>query len=177
MQHKIGLDKEKCGVEHCFREAFNMHYEGLHRYAYTLLKNRDEANDIVQNVFVALWEKKDLLIIEKSLQAYLYTSVNRRCLNQIQHRKIKNRHAATTYQNENEYTEETMDQVLVKEMQFKIHNALKDLPSQCRRIFLKSRYEEKRYAEIAAELNLSVKTVEAQMGKALKLLRQKIFAP
>jgi RNA polymerase sigma-70 factor (ECF subfamily) len=149
---------------------FQTHFEGLHRYAYTLLKNNDDAKDAVQYVFVKLWEKRTIINEHQSIQSYLYTSVYNYCLNAIRNEKVR-----TKYIQYNQTEPLTQRDNLVSKENIKmITDALENLPAQCRLIFLKSRFEKKKYAEIAQELNLSVKTIEAQIGKALKILREKL---
>jgi RNA polymerase sigma-70 factor, ECF subfamily len=131
------------------------------------VKDNEEAKDIVQLVFIKLWEKRNLVNIEQSGQAYLYKSVYHLCLNSIRDKRVKQNYtgkfspsaAGISY-----VTEE-------RETNNRIIAAIDTLPPKCREIFNKSRYDGKRYAEIASELDISVKTVEAQMGKALKILR------
>lgn len=162
-------DKLRPTVRQPFEHYFNLHFEGLHRYAYTLLNDNEKARDVVQNVFLKLWEKQQDLDEERSVRSYLYTAVYHDCLNLIRHEKIKRRHAAEPQQ-----LSTTGDPVIHRELQQQIRETVEQLPPQCRLIFLKSRSEQKKYAEIAAELDLSVKTVEAQIGKALRILKEKL---
>ena len=154
-------------VERYFQEYF----EGLRRYAYTLMRDEDEAKDAVQAVFLKLWEKVDELDSGQSVKSYLYTSVYNHCLNMKRHQKVKERHAA--FVKEPAYTME--DSLSRKEDYQKAVSFLKSLPPRCRQIFVMSRLDEKKYSEIAIELGISKKTVEVQMGKALKMLRNKFF--
>ncbi|MET0392055.1 MAG: RNA polymerase sigma-70 factor [Chitinophagaceae bacterium] len=149
---------------------FHLHFEGLQRYAFTLLKNNDEAKDAVQSVFMRLLENPHRLDKERSIQAYLYQSVYHHCLNVLRHRKVRDAYEQNTvfptaFQEDTIYSSEVKKQ---------IEEALDSLPPQCRTIFYKSRFDGMKYAAIAREMNLSVKTVEAQMGKALKILRVKL---
>lgn len=158
-----------------FEQCFHEHYEGLHRYAYTLLRDHDEAKDAVQAVFINWWEKKDRITIRQSAKAFLYTAVYNYCSNRFRHDKVKKTYA-------DHYTRSATLGVMTdpyaespREILFeKVAAAIEDLPPQCKLIFRKSRFEEKKYAEIAEELGLSVKTVEVQVGKALKRLRESL---
>jgi RNA polymerase sigma-70 factor (ECF subfamily) len=154
-------------VEYYFHE----YSERLCRYAFTLLRDNDEAKDAVQAVFLKFWEKAAELDSNQSIKSYLYTSVHNHCLNVQRHQKVKARHLATAkepiYDMEEAMSQHDLDQ--------RVMNSLKYLPPRCRRIFEMSRLEGKKYAAIAAELRISVKTVEAQMGKALKILRNTFF--
>jgi RNA polymerase sigma-70 factor, ECF subfamily len=149
---------------------FQAHFEGLYRYAFTILKNNDDAKDAVQAVFVKLWEKRSAIDEQQSVQSYLYTSVYNYCLNVKRNEKVRK-----AYLQNNQGARQLFNDVLVsRENIARITEALESLPPQCKLIFLKSRFEKKKYAEIAQEMNLSVKTVEAQIGKALRILREQL---
>ena len=153
-------------------QLFREHYEQLHRYAFTILKNEDEAKDIVQSVFLTLWEKKDALQINTSPKAYLFRSVYNESLNYIKKQEVLRKHH-TLASNVQEDTEQKPfafeEDLLIKQ---RIEQVLQELPPQCREVFIKSRAEKKKYTEIAQEMGIALKTVEAHMSKALKLIRQ-----
>lgn len=149
---------------------FQLYFEGLYRYAFSLLKDNDDAKDAVQAVFVKLWEKRKTIDEQQSVQSYLYTSVYHYCLNVKRNEKVRRAHIQN-----NHATQPAFNDVLVSRENMKqITDALESLPPQCKLVFFKSRFDKMKYAEIAQEMNLSVKTVEAQMGKALKILRKKL---
>lgn len=153
-------------------QYFQAYFERLCRYAFTILRDEDEAKDAVQAIFLKLWEKNEDLDDNQSIKTYLYTSVHNYCLNIKRHQKVKERHQATI----REPIYEMEDSMLRKENHRQVMASLENLlPPRCRRIFVMSRLDEKKYAEIAAELGISIKTVEVQMGKALKILRNKFF--
>ncbi len=109
-----------------------------------------------------------------SVSAYLYRSVYNESLNYLKHQKVRSayrQHVGYTMKNE---TENAGKRLQLKELEGKLAQAMNDLPEQCRTIFQLSRFEELRYREIADRMGLSVKTVENQMGKALKILRVKL---
>lgn len=160
--------------EAAFEQLFKMHFRGLHAYAITILKDEAMAEEIVQNVFFKVWEKRQLLEIETSPKAYLYKAVYHDCLNYIKHKKVKSAHAMHVVRQSSEQVENASGKVLMGELKARIHTAMNELPEQCRTIFQMSRFEGLKYQEIADEMGLSVKTVENQMGKALKLLRVKL---
>jgi len=156
-----------------YEHAFKTHFKGLHSYAYTIVKDDVMAEEMVQNVFYKLWKNKETIQINQSVAAYLYRSVYHESLNYIKHLKVK-----SAYQS---YAVRTMDNInnaseklKLRELEVKLDQALKELPEQCRTIFQMSRFEELKYMEIAGKLGISVKTVENQMGKALRLLRTKL---
>lgn len=156
-----------------YESAFKQHYKGLHAYAYTIVKDDVMAEEMVQQVFYKLWKNRETIAATQSLSAYLYRSVYNESLNYLKHQKVKQAyqtHAAKTM----EHTDNAADKVRLKELQQRLDEALRELPEQCRTVFQLSRFEELKYLEIAGRLNISVKTVENQMGKALKLMRIKL---
>ena len=163
-------------MDQAFRQLFVTYYEKLHRYAFTLLKNDAAANDAVQSIFTRLWEKQGAIILDEGIKNYLYRSIHNHCLNIIRQGNNKDRYTlyrVNSHQNTS-FSGEPEDQMVARELQTKIRAVTESLPAQCKIVFLKSRDEGKKYAEIAAELGISIKTVEAQMGKALKVLREKL---
>jgi RNA polymerase sigma-70 factor (ECF subfamily) len=160
--------------EAAFEHLFKMHFRGLHAYAITILKDEMMGEEIVQNVFYKFWEKREQLEIESSPKAYLYKAVYHDCLNYIKHKKVKSAHAMHVVRQSNDQVENASGKLLQGELKDHIHAAMNELPEQCRTIFQMSRFEGLKYQEIAGEMGLSVKTIENQMGKALKLLRIKL---
>ncbi|WP_300355642.1 RNA polymerase sigma-70 factor [Fluviicola sp.] len=155
-----------------FEMVFRDYYKPLVRYGNTFLKDSDETEDVVQQVFVSLWEKRTQLDIHTSIRAVLYKSVQNACLNKIKHLKVRDTYAEEMMAVA--VPEETSDPVQVNELNERIQQALESMPEQCGRIFKMSRFEQLRYQEIADQLGLSVKTVENQMGKALKIVREEL---
>lgn len=161
------------GFEKIFEESFNRFFDSLHRYAFTMVKSDDSARDVVQTVFIKWWEAQTAVADLIEARKYLFTAVYRSSLNVIRNDKVKQLHTSA-YVHEQVKETRFHDTTEVEELDLKIRLAIESLPPQCRIIFCKSRMEEKKYAEIASDMNLSVKTVEVQMGKALKILREKL---
>ena len=144
----------------------------LCRYAFSITQDKADAEDIVQLAFVKLWELRETLEIQHSIKAYLYRIVYTRCLNYLRDNRAK------------VATQPINDEVLQHghdiqpgaetELQQRLAKALTALPTECRRVFELSRFESLKYREIAEQLNISIKTVEAQMGKALRILRTEL---
>lgn len=153
--------------------AFHTHYEGLYRYAYTLLQDSDKARDAVQQIFTNIWEQKDHIRITISFRAYLYRALYNYSVN------LKTRGGPPPLPLPDDVQEThfspTELAIECKELQELIDRSIEELPPQCRTIFLKTRMEGKTYADIAREQEISVKTVEAQVSKALKILRKIVF--
>ena len=156
--------------EKAFEQLFKANYQSLCRRAFTLLKDMNEAEETVQQVFVGVWEKRREMQVKESIKGYLFKAVHNASLNRIKHRNVRMRYVQevqTLYQSDPPVTEIS----LANELQSRISSAIESLPEQCRMVFKLSRFEEMKYAEIAAHLGISIKTVENQMGKALKILR------
>lgn len=159
--------------ENEYELIFRTYYKSLCSYAAVMLKDLDSAEETVQGVFVKLWEKRHQLSLEISVKAYLYKAVYHAALNEIKHRKVKQNYSQMELRNE-QVVNPTSSSRSLKELETKIENALQKLPEQCRLIFRMSRFEELKYREIADVLNISVKTVENQMGKALRMMRENL---
>lgn len=157
-----------------FEMLFRTYYQPLCNYAYTFVQDRDEAEEIVQSAFLSVWEKRESLEIRTAVKPYLYAMVRNACLNVIKHEKIKQLHVEGELAMAERSIESVSRTVMASELEGRIGNAMEKLPGQCRLIFKLSRFEELKYAEIAAQLNISVKTVENQMGKALKIMREEL---
>jgi RNA polymerase sigma-70 factor (ECF subfamily) len=160
------------GNESAFEQVFRFYYAPLCRYAVGIVTEKEEAEEIVQQVFLRVWERRAELNIAVSFKAYLYRSVHNASLNHKQRRKNDVRyddlqlrvvHAAES--------SHVMDEKILEK---EIEKALLTLPEQCRKIFELSRFEELKYREIAELLNISIKTVENQMGKALRIMRERL---
>ncbi|MBL7874168.1 MAG: RNA polymerase sigma-70 factor [Cyclobacteriaceae bacterium] len=165
------LETLRLGNESAFEMIFKTYYQPLCRYAYSFLQDKEEAEEVVQSSFITVWDKRNDLTIETSVKAYLYRMVRNSCLNVIKHEKVKQQHVAHELAVSEVSHESVSQKVHATELEAKISEAMKTLPEQCRLVFQLSRFEELKYQEIADQLQISVKTVENHMGKALKLMR------
>ena len=146
---------------------FKTHFESLHRYAFTILKDEDSAKDAVQAVFLNLLEKERSIQAEHSAKSYLFRSVFNKCINILKKEEtLVKRHLDYMY-----LKSDQVQEVDLQDMKKRIDSVLHQLPPQCRVVFVKSRMDQMKYAEIAEDLGIAVKTVEAHMSKALKLIR------
>lgn len=153
---------------------FRTHYQPLCNYAYTFVQDKDEAEEIVQSTFLSLWERRTTLEIRTAVKPYLYAMVRNACLNVIKHEKIKQKHVGEELALRERSYESVTQTIFSSELEKKIYEAMEKLPEQCRLVFKLSRFEELKYAEIADQLDISVKTVENQMGKALRIMREQL---
>lgn len=140
------------------------------------MKDNDEAEDVVQSLFARLWEKQEQLSITSDITSYLYRSIHNESLNRLSARKrrleMHVRYTASELQEPDAFQDK--HQLSEEEISRKIDDVLAQMPEQCRKVFLKSRTEDLKYSEIAAELGISEKTVEAHMSKALKIIRNAV---
>ncbi|CAN5564820.1 RNA polymerase sigma-70 factor [soil metagenome] len=157
-----------------FEVIFREHYNRLCRYASGILNDKDDAEEVVQQMFLSIWEKRQEIDIKVSVKSYLFRAVHNRCLNLIQQIKVRQNYAEGK-QSEGIPIAHSPAQVLQgSELEKEIKRALDVLPEQCKKIFELSRFAELKYSEIASQLEISVKTVENQMGKALRILRAEL---
>jgi RNA polymerase sigma-70 factor (ECF subfamily) len=170
---KTSWDEKK---ETDFEELFNRHFRELHAYGYILLKDWDVAEEIVQGLFLKLWEKGNWENASISIKSYLYKSVYNESLNYIRGQKVHLKYEyQTEYRMKNEINQQPADgKVTLSELEEHLEQALSKLPEKCRAIFHLSRFEELKYQEIASQLQVSIKTVETHMGKALRILRKEM---
>lgn len=153
-----------------FEWLFRTHFVHLCNFARQYVQDLDTAKDITQKVFINLWENREKINPQKAVQSYLFTAVRNRCLNHIRdHKKYRSRVLdLDIVDQEVSFDSDDSDLLEFKE---KVAEALQALPEKCRLVFEMSRYRNMKYKEIAEELDVSVKTVEAHMSKALRSLR------
>lgn len=163
----------KEGDERAFKVLFQKYYSAMCHFARQFLNDSEMAEETVQDMFVRIWEKRSTLNIESSVKHYFFRSVRNHCLNQIQHQKIRQQYANMV--KETSYQEVNPEQYYVEvDLLQRIEKSIDSLPVKRQEIFRLSREQGLKYKEIAEELNISVKTVEAQMGLALKHLRDEL---
>ncbi|HZY82705.1 MAG TPA: RNA polymerase sigma-70 factor [Cyclobacteriaceae bacterium] len=160
------------GNAEVFRQVFDTCYENLCQYAFTILKESDQAEDVVQSIMMKLWERREELDIKTSVRSYLFRAVYNQCINQLEHSAIKKKYDASI-QHSHDRDEQQPD-VFPAELEESIRKAVDSLPTECRKIFIMSRYDELKYSEIAEKLDISVNTIQNQICKALKILREQL---
>ena len=159
------------GNKKCYHQLFDNYYDNLCQYAYTIVKDMDEAKDIVQNIFLKLWENRMQLEITH-IKTYLYRAVYHNSINQLEYKAVRERFKYSNMQSQ--YTDNQLPEVFSGELEENVRTAIGLLPARCREIFIMSRYNELKYSEIADKLGISVNTVENQMSKALRILRERL---
>lgn len=157
-----------------FEVLFKTHYKELHTYAFSLIRDWDMAEEIVQALFLKVWEKNEWLHIRTSVRSYLYRAVYHDSLNFMRQEKVHLRYQNLTAHSLKDETDDAAGKLKLGEVERHLQKALNKLPEKCRAIFHLSRFEEMKYKEIASQLNISIKTVETQMVKALRILRHEM---
>lgn len=172
----IDIEKLRSGDKGCFEALFKQYYVPLTDYAYRILHDREEAQDVVQDVFCKLWDKREGMDIRCSLNAYLYKMVYTACMASIRHQKVVQEYATKEaldlYFQEVMQTPESELNLINKDLRYFIDEAVAQLPPRCREIFVLAQMEHRSHQEIAEQLNLSPKTVENQLAIAMVKLRK-----
>ncbi|NJK86402.1 MAG: RNA polymerase sigma-70 factor [Bacteroidales bacterium] len=171
---KIALEKLKSGDEGFYQSLFKEYYSGLSFYAFKYVKDLEIAKEIVQDLFVKIYEKRYSLTIDISLKSYLYRAVHNSCMNHLQQVSIREHHHGVIRTDMDEIENFSEDVVFAVELEQKIYNEIEKLPVQCKKIFKMNRFDGLSNSDIAEKLNLSKRTVETQISKALKILRNKL---
>jgi len=160
--------------DQALNSMYEKYYSMLCFQVMSVLKDRSISEDIVQEVFFEVWKKREELKLQQSIERYLKRSCRNLTLNYIRDNHIKWEDESTLADLED--TEFTFEQYhSAEELKIKINEVIAELPDKCGVVFSLSRFEDMSYAEIAKELNISVKTVENQISKALKILRKEIY--
>lgn len=169
------IEKIKTGDTKIFEVLFREYYYSLCRFTAGLIKSSSAAEDLVQEIFVKVWENRTKLNPNGSLKVYLYRASMNRALNYLKHLKIVNNWAEVSNSRPQKILPDPEQEFLRKELFSSINDAVKKLPEKCRTIFILQRKEGLTYKEISEVLNISVNTVETQMGRALKKMREIMF--
>jgi RNA polymerase sigma-19 factor, ECF subfamily len=162
------------GDKEQFESLFRSSYVSLVRYAMSIIKDHDTGEEIVQDLFLRLWQDREKIKIESSLNGYLFRSVHNKCLHWVGHNRIIEKHAQEMAYMQTNTVETPSEIIQFNELQAKIAKILEKLPERCGKIFCMNRFDGLKYAEIADKLSISVKTVEADMGKALREFRKEL---
>lgn len=172
------FDLIKNGDEKAFEAMFRFYYKPLYNYARELLKDEYLAEEVIEDIFVRLWENRTQIKIESSLKSYLFKSTYHNCLNRIKHKEVEDKyktfflhHMPVGESNEALSDEFPLSDILGAELEVMISKAIESLPDQCRQVFMMSRFQQMKHEEIAEKLNISVNTVRTHIARALQKLR------
>jgi RNA polymerase sigma-70 factor (ECF subfamily) len=167
------LARLRAGDTSAFDAIFRANYALLVRVAEAMLRDRGSAEEIAQDVMLELWRRRESLDLTESVRGYLLQATRNRSLNALRHRAIERR-SEPQLANGISRLPSTDASVREREIEVAIQAAIAELPDRCRQVFELSRIDGLKYAEIASRLGISVKTVEVQMGKALRVLRERL---
>ncbi|MEM0998478.1 MAG: RNA polymerase sigma-70 factor [Bacteroidota bacterium] len=157
-----------------YEALFHRYYAPLTGYAVKYVHDLDTARDLVQDLFVRLYQNRATTEIRFSFKAYCYQAVRNACLKQIEKNQRREKHHADIARSIPQA--EDRDLIVETEEEYRIYRAIEALPERCRRIFWMNRMEGKKNGQIAEELGISKRTVETQISKALRILREKLLA-
>lgn len=170
----------KGNFEDTYKTLFRRYYAGLLFYA-TRLVGEDEAEDIVQDVFVEIWRRQDSVEFGDQIQAFLYRSIYTKAINVLKHKAVAENYSAAEvefYQKRLEYYQPDHSEVIKRmedrELRMEISQAINELPDKCKEVFKLSYLHDMKNKDIADVMGISLRTVEAHMYKALKILRGKL---
>lgn len=178
MASDIKFENIRNGDEKAFELLFRESYAGLVQFAWGYVRSKAIAEELVQDVFLKIWDNRKDLEIKKSIEVYLYQSVRNRCTDWARHTDVVKKWEAETKRDkkasriaQDKISNDLHNRILIEE----IEKAIYRLPERRREVFLLSRYEDKSYKEIAEILDITVSTVETHMSKALKTIRDKFL--
>lgn len=170
-------DKQLIGLiaqanELAFTVMYHRYYEVLSRSAYKRLQNEDVVEELVQDVFLNLWNKAAQLDPEGNLKSYFFATLRNKVLHELRASMVIAKHAKLIYQQPGYFAEDAHSLLHSKHLEQKFQSVVNDLPPQCREAFTLSRFENLSYKSIAERMDISVNTVEKHIGKALHILRR-----
>lgn len=174
MEAKLDIkkfDSIKKGNIKAFEALFRAYFKPLVIYSERIVNDHDDANEVVQDIFMKLWEKRKSLEIRNTVSSYLYRAVYNNSLQLLKRKKLDLKYMQYKIQHTNESINPS-NEMIASELSHKIGLLLEELPENCKTIFKLNRYKGMKYREIADHLSISIKTVEANMTKALKYFRK-----
>lgn len=157
-----------------FEKLFKSFYSPLCHYAFKFLRDMDLAEEIVQEFFYNYWKNRHTMTIQISIKSYMYRAIRNNSLKYLEHIKVVKKYEQNFLETNSLDSGLSSNELEVKELNEIIESTLKELPERCSQIFKLSRFEGLKYNEIAEKLSISVKTVEANMGKALQHFRKNL---
>lgn len=157
-----------------FEKLFRSEFKGLCFFAQKYVKDLDTAREIVQDSFLRLWEKRETIDADRPLKPYLTAAIHNKCHNYLRDNKKFDTGLLQAEGLLEQNRSDEADILISRELQKEIRQAIDELPEKCREVFVLNRYENLKYQQISEKLGISVKTVEAQMSKALQHMRVRL---
>ncbi len=170
------LEELKRGNKAAFTLLFRRYYRDLVIFAGNFLHDKGRCEDIIQNAFLKLWYHREEFVIDSSFRSFMLRSVQNSCLDELRHRKVVREHESFSESADINENLDTENYILYSDLKSSLDEALKKLPDVCREAFELNRFEGLKYKEIAGRLNVSERTVEVRIGKAIGLLRHYLKA-
>ncbi|MFA5972438.1 MAG: RNA polymerase sigma-70 factor [Lentimicrobiaceae bacterium] len=171
---RILLENLKNDDQSAFTIIFRKFYQDLVRFSYGFTRDSDASEEIVQEVFLKLWENRSSLIIQTSLKSFLLKAVQNRSIDSLRHANITHKYASIVLEHPVLSENDTENYILHSELYANFNHAMEKIPSQFAEAFRMSRMELLNYQEIAQNLGVSVRTVEVRISKTLSLLREEL---
>lgn len=157
--------------QRAFELLYNRYFRKIYYFSLKYLQNREETEDLVQIAFINLWEHRKTLDINKPVKSYLFKSVTNLVYNCLKRRAVRSRYIESELRKPDGFSNQTYDQIYVHDLEKSIDDIVTTLPPQQQQIFYLSRGEGYSYEKIAQKLEISVRTVENQMYRTLKVIR------
>lgn len=171
-EETILTERIKRGDSSAFSIVFTQYYSDLVMFANKFIRDRETSEEIVQDVFIKIWESRDIIIITSSLKSFLLKSVQNKCIDRLRHLKIRDKYQSAVLDNPVLFENDTENYILHSELKTSLEKALIKIPEDIANTFSFSRFDGLSYKEIAEKQNISVRTVEVRVSKALVLLRE-----
>jgi len=171
------------GIQSANQKSFGyliqLYFNPITLYAKSIVQDAELAKEIVQDVFLKIWNNRDTLVIKTSFKAYLYQMTHNLCIDHLRSRANKKNLSIVSYDDlmmrlnifELEDGDSLFDRLFSEQMEEAIHHAVEELPEQCREVFILCRYEMLTYPQIAKKLNISLSTTKTQMVRAMQKLK------
>lgn len=169
------IEKLRSGDSDSFSDVFSAYYKDMVFFAYSFTREQSSAEDIVQETFVKLWEDHEKLHVTVSLRSILLKTIQNKCIDWLRHKKIINIHSDYIIDNSPLYEYDTDNYILRSDLEERIEKEITNLPEKFKEAFEMNRFEGLKYKEIAIKLNVSIRTVEVRISKALGLLRKNLI--
>jgi RNA polymerase sigma-70 factor (ECF subfamily) len=174
MYDRYFIEKLKQKDNSCYTQLFDSYFKPLHRFALGFVGDHDEASDIVQTVFISLYENSFRLSLEANIASWLFTSVRNRCLNFLRDQDVEAQNRLN-YPETYEESDNLCSSIDDDELLAKIRTIINTMPDKCREICVCRFYRNMKYPEIAESFSISVNTVKVQIHRAIQKIRKTLY--